>query len=69
MTRRAFGTGKVLSFWRGAVGLMGQSGEVADATGHIWSIHDLRETTVAVMLFTMVFTSILATLRLGRDDW
>jgi len=32
---------------------MGQSGEVADATGHIWRIHDLRATTVAVVLFTM----------------
>jgi putative membrane protein len=28
---------------------MGQSGEVADATGKIWQIHDLRETTVAIM--------------------
>ncbi len=36
--------------------LMGQSGDVADATGHIWRIQDLRETTVAVMLFTMFFT-------------
>jgi hypothetical protein len=48
--------------------LMGQSGEVADATGHIWRIQDLRETTVAVMLFTMFFTSMLAALRLVRDE-
>jgi putative membrane protein len=48
--------------------LMGQSGEVADATGHIWRIQDLRETTVAVMLFTMFFTSVLAALRLARDE-
>ena len=48
--------------------LMGQSGEVADATGHIWRIQDLRETTVAVMLFTMFFTSMLAVLRLARDE-
>ena len=48
--------------------LMGQSGEVADATGHIWRIQDLRETTVAVMLFTMFFTSMLAALRLARDE-
>jgi putative membrane protein len=47
--------------------LMGQSGEVADATGHVWLIHDLRETTVAVMLFTMVFTSLLAALRLAKE--
>ena len=48
--------------------LMGQSGEVADATGHIWRIQDLRETTVAVMLFTMFFTAMLAALRLARDE-
>jgi len=48
--------------------LMGQSGEVTDATGHIWRIQDLREATVAVMLFTMLFTSMLAALRLAGDD-
>lgn len=48
--------------------LMGQSGEVADATGHIWRIEDLRGTMVAVMLFTMFFTSMLAALRLARDQ-
>jgi putative membrane protein len=47
--------------------LMGQSGEVADAAGHVWLVHDLRETTVAVMLFTMVFTALLAALRLGQE--
>ena len=46
---------------------IGQSGEVADATGKAWQIHDLRETTVAVMLFTMLFTATLAAIRLyGR---
>jgi putative membrane protein len=49
--------------------LMGQNGEVADATGYVWRIEDLRETTVAVVLFTMVFTSMLAALRLASDDW
>ena len=48
--------------------LMGQNGEVADAAGHIWRIRDLRDTTVAVMLFTMLFTSMLAALRLARDE-
>ncbi len=48
--------------------LIGQSGDVADAAGHIWRIQDLRETTVAVMLFTMFFTSMLAALRLARDE-
>jgi putative membrane protein len=48
--------------------LMGQSGEVADAAGHIWRIQDVREATVVTMLFTMLFTSVLAALRLARDD-
>src|SRR5262252_1311625 len=47
--------------------LTGGSGEVTDAAGHVWKIHDLRETTVGVMLFTMVFTSVLAALRLIRE--
>ena len=48
--------------------LMGQSGEVADAAGHIWRIQDVREATVVTMLLTMLFTSLLAALRLARDD-
>lgn len=47
--------------------LMGQSGEVADAAGQVWRVHELRETTVAVMLFTMVFTALLAALRLAKE--
>jgi uncharacterized membrane protein len=47
---------------------IGQSGEVADATGRVWQIHDLRETTVAVMLFTMFFTALLAALRLLKGS-
>jgi uncharacterized membrane protein len=47
--------------------VMGQSGEVADAAGHIWRVQDLRESTVAIMLFTMFFTAMLATLRLVKD--
>jgi putative membrane protein len=47
--------------------LIGGSGEVTDAAGHVWKIHDLRETTVGVMLFTMVFTGVLAALRLIRE--
>jgi len=41
-------------------------GQISDAAGHIWSIHDLRETAVIVMLFTMGFTSLLALLQLRR---
>jgi len=47
--------------------LIGQSGEVTDAADHVWRIEDLRETTVVILLFTMVFTSVLAALRLAMD--
>jgi len=46
--------------------LVDSHGQISDAAGHIWNIHDLRETTVIVMLFTMGFTSLLALLQLGR---
>jgi uncharacterized membrane protein len=46
---------------------MGQTGEVADAAGHTWRIHDLRETTVAIMLFTMFFSAMLAALQLLKE--
>ena len=48
--------------------LTGQSGEVADAAGHLWRIADLRATTVLTMLLTMVFTSLLAVLRLAAGN-
>ena len=48
--------------------LIGQSGEVVDAANHVWRIGDLRETAVVIMLFTMVFTSMLAALRLATDN-
>lgn len=47
--------------------LIGQSGEVVDAANRVWRINDLRETTVVILLFTMVFTSMLAVLRLTTD--
>jgi uncharacterized membrane protein len=46
--------------------LIGQGGEVVDAAGYVWRIHDLREATVVTMLFTMFFTAMLAALRLAR---
>ena len=46
---------------------MGQSGEAIDAAGKVWQIHDLREMSVVVMLFTMLFTGLLAALRLARS--
>jgi hypothetical protein len=47
---------------------MGQSGEVIDAAGKTWQIHDLREMTVAIMLFTVSFSALLAALRLLKQD-
>jgi uncharacterized membrane protein len=47
---------------------MGQSGEVVDATGKVWQIHDLRETAVAIMLFTMFLSALLAALRLVSQN-
>ena len=44
---------------------MGQSGEVTDAAGKTWQIHDLRGTTLAIMLFTVFFSALLAALRLA----
>jgi putative membrane protein len=44
--------------------VIGQSGEVEDAAGHAWRIADIRESTVAIMLFTMLFTATLAAIRL-----
>jgi uncharacterized membrane protein len=47
--------------------LMGQNGELVDAANHVWRVADLGETTVVILLFTMVFTSMLAGLRLATD--
>jgi len=47
---------------------MGQAGEVVDAAGRTWQVGDLRATTVAVMFFTMLFSGLLAALRLAQDD-
>lgn len=44
--------------------IMGQKGEAIDARGYGWQIQDIREATVAILLLTMVFTALLATLRL-----
>jgi hypothetical protein len=47
--------------------LIGQSGEVTDAAGHLWRVSDLRAATVITMLLTMFFTSMLAVLRLAAE--
>ncbi|WP_248890055.1 carotenoid biosynthesis protein [Bradyrhizobium japonicum] len=46
--------------------ILGQTGEAVDARGYGWQVHDIREATVAILLLTMVFTALLATLRLLR---
>jgi uncharacterized membrane protein len=43
---------------------MGQSGEVIDGAGRVWRIADIREATVAIFALTMLFTALLAALRL-----
>jgi len=48
--------------------LMTQVGEAADGAGHIWRVHDVRETAVIAMLLTMGFTSLLALLRVFRPE-
>jgi uncharacterized membrane protein len=47
--------------------IMGQTGEAVDARGYSWQIHDIREATVAILLLTMVFTTLLAALHLLRQ--
>jgi putative membrane protein len=47
--------------------MMGQTGEAVDARGYGWQVHDIRESTVAILLLTMVFTALLAALRLLRQ--
>jgi len=46
----------------------GQGDEVVDAAGRTWQISDLRATTVAIMIFTILFSALLAALRLAKDD-
>ena len=47
--------------------IMEQTGEAVDARGYNWQVHDIREATVAILLLTMVFTALLAALRLLRQ--
>ena len=44
--------------------ISGQAGEAVDARGYAWQVHDVREATVVILLLTMVFTALLATVRL-----
>jgi len=48
--------------------LLGQTGEVIDAAGHLWRIGDIRAATVVAMLVTMLFASVLAVLRLAAAN-
>lgn len=44
--------------------MLGQSGDVVDAAGQWWRLQDIRGATVVIMVFTMLFTSLLALIRL-----
>jgi uncharacterized membrane protein len=44
--------------------ITGQTGVALDARGYGWQVHDIREGTVVILLLTMVFTALLAALRL-----
>ena len=48
--------------------LIGQTGEVVDAAGHLWRVADLRAATVLTMLVTMFVSSMLAVLRLAAAN-
>jgi len=43
---------------------IGQGGEAVDGAGRVWRIADIREATVAIFMLTMLFTALLAALRL-----
>ena len=47
---------------------MGQAGQVVDAAGKTWQVGDLRATTVAIMVATMLFSGFLAALQLAGGD-
>ncbi len=42
-------------------------GVIADATGHLWRVHDIYETAVIISLYTMVFPSVLAFVKLLKN--
>ena len=46
--------------------MAGRDEPIADATGHIWSTLDLRETAAIVSLYTMVFVGVTCLLVLAR---
>lgn len=41
-------------------------GTVTDATGHVWSVADIREMSAVIMVFTMFFSSLLAAIKLAQ---
>jgi uncharacterized membrane protein len=44
-----------------------RGGDIADATGRSWNIHLIWQTSVTVMIFTMLFASFLAAVALLRE--
>lgn len=45
-----------------------QTGTVTDAAGAAWRVHDIREATVTVFIFTMLFSGLFAALQLARGN-
>ena len=45
-----------------------QTGTVTDAAGVVWRIHDIREATVTIFVFTMLFSGLFAALQLVREN-
>jgi uncharacterized membrane protein len=48
--------------------LIGESGDVVDAAGHLWRVADVHAATVLTMSSTMFFSSMLAALRLAAGS-
>ena len=47
--------------------LLGASGETGDAAGRVWRAADVRAMSAAVMLLTMLFSSVLAAVKLAKQ--
>ncbi len=46
--------------------VLGTRGNVTDAAGHVWSAADIRDVSAAIMVFTMLFSSLLAAIKLAQ---
>ncbi|HML29030.1 MAG TPA: hypothetical protein PKE16_09350 [Hyphomicrobium sp.] len=46
--------------------LLGTRGNVKDAAGRVWSAADIRDMSAVIMVFTMLFSSLLAAIKLAQ---